>query len=112
MRQIAVEHFIKIKDLRSAVNKSEHDYAEIILKLSMLEKSVERDLRICISLELYNYSHTFSVRLISDVSYMVKSLILYKFSNFFYESSLVYLIRDLGKHYLSLSLSGLFKLIL
>ena len=67
MLQIFVKHLIECKKFRFAVDNSEHYHTEAFLKLCVLVKLIEHNLRIYISFKLDYYAYTLSVRLVADI---------------------------------------------
>ena len=61
MLQIFIKHLVKSKKLRLSVDYGKHYHTEAFLKLSVLVKLIEHNLRIYISLKLDYYAYTLSV---------------------------------------------------
>ena len=106
--QIFTDDIVKVQKSGLSVNERDHYHAVVVLQLCMLVKSVERDPRVCILLQLDDYTHTVSVRLVSYSRDAVDPLVLYKLTYLLKKSCLVHLERYLADYYLRASSVCLF----
>ena len=92
------------------IDQSQHDYREIGLKLRLHIKLIEHHLRICVTLELNDDTHTVAVGLVTQVGYALKALFLDLLGNGADKLALIDLIRKLGDDYADAILAELLKL--
>ena len=110
MIKIMIQDLKYAHDLGLVIDKGQHDNTKGILHLCMLEKKVEYNIGICITPQLYDYPHTFTVALVSQIRDPVYLFVLYEISYVFYEICLVYHIGKLGHDDLLLAVWKFFYL--
>ena len=88
--EITLQHLHESQDLGLTVNEREHDHTEGVLHLSVLEKLIQNNIRVGVVAELYDYAHTFAVRLIAQIRDTIDALCFDKLCDLLDERRLVY----------------------
>ena len=90
---VIFQHIKKIQNFRLIVHKGKHDNTKGILKLRMLIKLIQYDIRICVTTEINHNSHSLTVGMIIDTRDSVDFLIAHKLGDFLYQPRLIHHIR-------------------
>ena len=95
IRNVVVQHFLEVEDLRLAVDERQHDDAEAVLQLRVLVELVEDDIRIRVAAQVDDDAHAAAVRLIIERRDALNLLVAHELRDLLDEARLVDLIRQL-----------------
>ena len=88
------QNFFEVQNSRRAVHEGEHDHGIIDLKLRLLVKIVQNDLRVGVLFDVDNDTHAVTVGFFLDVADAFEAFILHLIGDVFDKASLVHLIRN------------------
>ena len=94
MLQVQIQHLQKIQDLRLVIDQCQHDYAEGIFHLRMLQKMIQDNLRIYVLPELNDDPHALAVGFVPEIRDAINPLLFVKISDLLNEPCLVH---EIGK---------------
>ncbi|MNL53048.1 hypothetical protein D3C87_1762650 [compost metagenome] len=90
-----MEHFTQRKNLGFLVDDGQHVNPKCGLHSRMLVQVIEHHIRIYISAQLDNNTHSVTIRLISEICYSFNPLLTNELGNFLNQPCLVNLVRNL-----------------
>ena len=93
---IVRKHVLEREDFRRAVHQRQHDRAEGLLHLRVLEEEVERHIGVHVALQLHDDAHALAVRFVAHVGDAVKALFMHQLGDLLHKARLVDHVGDLG----------------
>ena len=91
---VVVQHLLDVERARHAVDERQHDHAEALLELRVLEELVEHDLRDAVVLELDDHAHALAVGLVAQVGDLGELLLADQLGDLRDQLGLVHLVRE------------------
>ena len=95
MRDVVVQDFLEVQDLRLAVDERQHDDTEAVLQLRVLVELIEDDVRVRVAAQVNDDAHAAAVRLIVERRDALDLLVAHELRDLLDEARLVDLIRQL-----------------